>query len=651
MSRLEAITHYENALKQGKKYVDNCLSRGEDPYPRVLEDLVNMAEVSSVNIGLIEVPIDRIIGTRASGRKMSFAGNFMPLMDARSEFGVKWINLCEAHMNEGITDPISCFEYLGDFYVQEGHKRVSVMKSFGATDISGIVTRLVPPLSDDPEIQLYYEFLNFYKLSKTYLVRFTQPGCYARLQAALGFEADEVWSEEARKSFATVFTRIAEAYAKMNSEKLPLTAGDVMLSCLRVHPYPELREQTDDEIQNNLKELWPDLRLLASGQPISVSTAPEEKSKPILRFILGSPNLHAAFIYNYDPATSPWESAHLQGQKYLEDKLGGSITVSSFLCGEDPDETMEEAVKQGANVIFATTPTLLASCRKLAAKYKNIAVFNCTLSMPYAGVRSYYGRIYEGKFIAGAIAGAMAEQDRIGYVASAPIMGAIASINAYALGARLTNPRAVISLKWSCLPGDPIREFTEEGITVISNRSVGSFSSEMTWESGTFMIRPDDSFQPLVYPGWNWGIYYEKTIQTLLNSGIDALRDSRNAVNDWWGISTGMVSVELDEHLPDGMKVLSGYLTDGILTGIIDPFVTPLRDQQGNSISDGTRAFSAEELMRMDWLCENVDGSIPEWDALTQQSRSLIRLLGIYRETIPPEPKEGGLQQPADGSQ
>jgi len=640
MNRLEALSHYEDAQKLGKKYYDARMSRGEDPYPKVLDEMINMANVSPVNLGLIEIPIERIVGTRTGGRKNAFAGNFMPLMPSISEFGDKWINLCEAHLNEGITDPITCFEYLGYFYVQEGHKRVSVLKSYGATDINGMVTRLVPRLTDDPEIQQYYEFLNFYKLSKIYMTEFSQPGSYAKLQAALGFTPDHEWTQEERRSFGSIYARISESYEQLNSEKLPLTESDVLLACLEVHPYTELHEKTSEQIMTCLRDLWPDLRLLAKGEPISVSSEPEEKGKNIIRMILGSPKLHAAFIYNYDPQTSPWSHAHAQGQKYLEEVLGDTIQISTYLCGENPDDTLEEAVSKGANVIFATVPPLIGPCRRLAAKNKNIAVFNCAISMPYAGVRSYYCRIYEAKFITGAIAGAMAAEDRIGYVANYPIMGVISAINAYALGARLTNPRARISLKWTCLPGDPVREFMNEGISVISNRSVSNTGSAINWEAGTFMIRPDGSMQSLASPLWNWGIYYEKTIRTLLNGGIDALRDSNRAVNDWWGLNTGVVDLELDDSLPDGMKMLSGYLKNGIISGAIDPFACPIRDQEGNTVSDGSKEFTSEELIGMDWLCDNIDGTIPPYEDLIPQSRSLVKLLGIYRDMILPEAKE-----------
>ena len=641
MSRLEAINEYGKALKQGKKYYSACVGRGEDPYLPVLDEQVSMGALSSMNIGIIEVPMERIAGTWTGGRKNAFAGNFMPLMDPDSEFGEKWIALCHAHLDEGgITDPIICYEYLGKFYVQEGHKRVSVLKHFGATDIAGSVTRLIPPRTDEPEIRNYYEFLDFYKLSKLHTVTFTQPGSYPRLQAAMGLAPDQEWEEQTRRGFSTTLAEFTEVYEQLNSENLPLTAGDVLLLYLKVHTYTELRAQTRDEIKTELTKLWPDVRILARGEPISVSSEPEDKSKGLLQTLLGSPKLRAAFIYDFDPEKSPWASAHKRGQRYMEEKLGDQIGVTSYLCADDPDECMEQAVRDGANVLFAVTPTLIASCRRIAADHKNIAVFNCSLSMPYAGVRSYYCRIYEAKYIAGAIAGAMAENDRIGYIAHYPIMGTPAAINAFALGAQLTNPRARIDLKWTCLPGDPLREFEEAGIRVISGRDADGANPALQQESGLYITEADGSIRLLASPRWNWGTYYEKTMQSLIKGGIDALRDRNNAVNDWWGMSTGVVNVRLGETLPEGLKQLAGILKQGLISGTTDPFLRPISDGSGGIINDGSQSLTAEELIRMDRLTDNVDGIIPAFEDLIPQSRGLVRLLGVYRESIPPEAEE-----------
>ena len=643
MSRTEALNQYLSALKQGKRYYAACMARGEDPYPPVLNEILDEKQTAgSIKIGLVDIPAERIVGTWTDGRKTAFAGNFMPLLDENSEFGTKWVNLCEAHLGDsGITDPITCLEYMGNFYVQEGNKRVSVLKSYGSPSIQGVVTRILPLPSEDIKVKIYYEFTEFYKLSGTYLVSFSQLGGYAKLQAALGLSPEQKWTEEERRGFNSDFRRFSKAFQQLNGEKLPLTAGDALLLYLEVHPFQELKKLTEEEIKSSLETLWPDVRLLAQGEPISVATEPEEKEKGLLTRLLGSPRLHAAFIYAFDPQKSAWAAAHAQGQKYLEEKLGGEIRVSAHLCNdENADAVMEAAVRQGANVIFATSPTLIDACRRLAAKHKNLAVFNCSLSMPYAGVRSYYCRIYEGKFITGAIAGAMARDGKIGYVANYPIMGVTASINAFALGARLTNPRAKILLKWSCLPGNPILELKNAGVSVISNRDEDSADSYLAWDLGTYMITPENTLQPLASPRWNWGSYYEKTVRTLLNGGIEALRDSKHAVNDWWGISSGVVNLEMDGDLPDGLKLLARILKNGIVNEEIDPFLTPIRDQQGRQISDGTRRFTPEELMRMDWLNENIEGAIPAFDALLPRSQNLVRLLGIYREAIPPKTEE-----------
>ena len=639
----EAVDQYLNALKQGKKYFSACMARGVSPYPAVLKNILrSSAATATQELGVIDIPISRITGTWAEGRKAAFAGNFMPLIDINSEFGSKWVNLCASQFERGITTPIVCYEYMGNFYVQEGHKRVSVMRSLEASSILGQVTRFVPEPSDDPAVKLYYEFMEFYKCSALYTVSFTIPGGYARLQAALGFEPGQVWDEEFRREFSGEYMRFSAEFERLNTEKLPLTASDALLTYLEVHPFAEMNDMTNEELRRTLSAVWPDIRLLAQGSPISFSTEPETREKGLIERILGSSKLHAAFIYDFDPATSPWASAHKQGENYLRERAYPDLTVSSYLTKGDALGCMEQAVSDGANVIFATTPNLIDACRRIAAEHKNVAVYNCSLSLAYAGVRGYYCRIYESKYIAGAIAGAMAGEDRIGYVASYPIMGSVCAINAFALGVRLTNPRAMVRLKWSCLENNPVKELLDRGVDVISNRDRDGADSQLVWHQGTYLVE-NGTMRPLASPRCNWGVFYDKTIRTLQAGGIEAARDSRRAVNDWWGLNAGMVNVDLDESLPSGLSTLARILKSGITSEAIDPFFCHLTDQRGNVISDGTHRFTPDELMRMDWLNDNVEGHIPEFDELLPQSRNLVRLLGVHRDTIPPETEESAL--------
>ncbi len=133
----EAAEQYAKALKSGQKYMKIAQSQGISPYPAVLDQVeAGYETLGQVELGVLNIPAELIVGTRSAGRTAALAGNFMPLLDLDTEFATKWIRLCEAHMEEGIRDPIQAYEFLGCFYVQEGNKWVSVLRSFEAPTIS-----------------------------------------------------------------------------------------------------------------------------------------------------------------------------------------------------------------------------------------------------------------------------------------------------------------------------------------------------------------------------------------------------------------------------------------------------------------------------------------------------------------------------------
>ena len=142
VNRTEAFDEYARALRAGQREYKELISAGKEPYPAVLDDiLTDISTEATQNVGLVEIPTDQIIGTKSAGRISAFTASFLPLLDADSEFANKWVALCLANLSdEGIREPIVCYEYLGNFYVQEGNKRVSVLKHFGAARIPGNVT-------------------------------------------------------------------------------------------------------------------------------------------------------------------------------------------------------------------------------------------------------------------------------------------------------------------------------------------------------------------------------------------------------------------------------------------------------------------------------------------------------------------------------
>ena len=85
------------------------------------------------------------------------------------------------------------------------------------------------------------------------------------------------------------------------------------------------------------------------------------------------------------------------------------------------------------------------------------------------------------------------------------------------------------------------------------------------------------------------------------------------------------------------LPVLDDLLKKGIVDGRIDPFYRHIVSQDGSLRNDGGAVFSPEEILHMDWLCNNVEGTIPDYDSLAGKARSLVRLQGIYRDRIPIE--------------
>lgn len=653
MSQSEATVQYAQALKAGQKTYRECVLAGRYPYLQILDEILNDSMVAgNVDLGVINIPSDQIVGTKGEGRRTAFAADFMPLLSPDSEFAMKWTELCAAHLSdEGIRDPIRCYEYMGRFYVQEGNKRVSVLKSFRSPTIPGYVTRVIPAYSDDEAIVIYYEFMDFYRLSGVYQVYFSRRGGFAKLQAALGFDPDHVWTEDERRRFQSAFHYFKDAFNKLGGKKLPITPADALLVWLDFYPINSLKELSVPEIGKNLSAVWSDVKSKALAAPIEVSTDDTEEapSKGILNRIFGSvflPNhLDVAFINRPDPIHSNWIAGHDLGRRTLEQAMSREVTVKSYNLepDSDVDAVMEQAAEDGAQVIFATTAPLIGACRKLAAKHPDIKVLNCSVAMPYTGVRTYYSRIYEGKFITGAIAGAMTKTDRIGYIASNPIYGVPAGINAFALGARLTNPDARVCLAWSCSSENPISELLEQGVDLISNRDIPTPKQPQgSW--GLCMVEPGRTMRPLASPYWDWGNFYIRLVSSILHGGWEALdyKNSGKAVNYWWGMRSGTVGLKLSDDLPDGVRSLANILCQGIIDGTFTVFHRKYRSQDGSVESDGNRWLSPEDVLHMDWLCDCVDGCISSYEELLPMSRSIVKLQGVYRDKLPPD-KEGTL--------
>ena len=640
-----AADEYAQALRKGQKEYRELVMAEHTPHPLVLDELLPDLQTESVQlVGLVEIPAERIVGVKSAGRVTAFTSSFHPLLDVKSEFALKWISLCQAHLGPtGITDPIECYEYLGNFYVQEGNKRVSVLRHFDAPRIPGNVKRILPPKSDEPRIKAYYEFLEFYKESRSYVLQFRRPGDYARFLSFFGKKTGEAWTEDDRRSLSAGFHYFLEAFHDLNTKMEDIVPEEALLLWLELYSFQDLSRLTASELKKTLSALWEDVVSTCKGDSVQMETKAEDVTKPsILSRITAADHLNVAFVHQLDPEKSTWVLSHEEGREHIEQVFGSKITVRSYFNANSKEErkaAIAQAVADGANVVFTTSPPLSRATLKAAVEHPKVRFLNCSVNLPYTSLRSYYGRMYEAKFITGAIAGAMSGDDRIGYITSYPIFGVPASINAFALGAKMTNPRAQIELKWSCLPGSPQAELFADGIRVVSNRSTPTQSRGFLdfCSYGTYLMDDLGELIPLGSPVWVWGKFYEFVLRSIFAGGWQQEKGNTAALNYWLGMDSGVIGLNLSEKLPEGVRQLAKILEKGMCDGTIDPFFRKIIAQDGTVKNDGTRSFTPSEILHMDWLCDNVVGTIPAYEELLPISQPLVRELGIYRDQINPD--------------
>lgn len=649
MSRQEALSYYAAALKEGRRCYHDCVHAGTYPYLQVLDEILEDAEtVGNHDIGLIDIPTELIVGTRTAGRHDAFAANFMPLMGTGTEFASKWVTLCEAHLGDtGITDPIVAFEYLGRFYVQEGNKRVSVLKSFGAASVHGRVTRVVPAWSQDPAVQEYYEFMGFYEKSGTYLVRFHSPGGYGKLQAALGFETSHVWDEDERSAFKAGFTRFRKAFRAHGGGSLDVTPAEALLSWLQINPLSDLRDLSDEALSASLGAMWDEVEGLAKGRPIKLSTEPvqeEGSSGGLVGRLKGlvrpAPTLRVAFVYMARPERDVWVASQDRGRQEMERTLEGRVSTSTWCVGDDgldAEATVEAALADGADVLVGTSPMLIRACRRGASRYPKAHVLNCSVSMPYPGVRTYQVRMYEATFVAGMLAGALSRRPRVGYVAAAPLMQTFSEINAFVLGVQSVRPDMQVDLAWSGVDPGAFDALVAAGDGVVMHSDTSCLDLRLDYAG---LCRIDgDGLSLLALPRWHWGVLFSKLVGAILVGAWDASpsRSDGTAVNYWWGLSSGTFDLALAPEVPDGVRALAKTLSDDVAQSRLRVFERRVVAQDGSVWNDGSRWLDQDDVLRMDFLCKGVEGFVPGFDELLPEARDIVRLQGAYREGIAPE--------------
>jgi len=642
---------YVDARKKGVRAMRSAQLEGRYPYLPALDDILGKegAGLSQINLHIREIPLDMVVGTKTKGRQNSFADNFMPLMEKETEFAAKWDRVFKYQMDVGISDPIKCYEYLKKFYVLEGNKRVSVLKYLDVPSIEAEVIRIMPEKSEDPSIVTYYEFVDFYKVCPVYIIDFSKPGSYKKFAELLGLSMTEPWSADMVKTVEASFYRFETVFnARRRREVSSMTVGDALLVYLSFYSVSSLLDQPRSVLESRIERLSEEFVSQMNQDNISLQKDPGDnapKKEPhLLSFLFERPTpytedrpLKVAFLYNWKSTESAWISDMDIGRIYLEKRFDGLVKTFIYEeCRSDEEITkaITSAADHGADVIVTTNPAMMPRTARAAVHYPKIRFLNMSLNLSHRSVRSYYARMYEAKFLMGAVAALKCRNHRIGYLADTPIYGNIANINAFAIGAALIDPEVSVFLEWSSLKDHDWRKnFAQDDVDIISGPDYAWFQADPA-ERGVFRVDEDGSILNFASPYFNWGRYYELIIKKIIDGTYDddPSASGLQAINYWYGYSAGVIDIQLSDSLSYYSRKIIGILKKGLISGDVQPFAGEINSQNRLIQSKGSAPLNDEAIIEMDWLNDNVIGNIPAKEEMSERAQSMVSVSGVRED-------------------
>ncbi|MCP5454698.1 MAG: BMP family ABC transporter substrate-binding protein [Thermotogae bacterium] len=623
MDRNSSLKEYEKAMRIGKRDFSANIYSGNQGYLMSFETMLENVEIiGEKNIGLIDIPTKKIAGTYYQSRALSFSKNYYPLLDSKTEFANKWCSLLEAQYSEGIRDPIEVYEYLNWYYVVEGNKRASVMKFLNAFSVKGTVKRIIPEWDEfDNEIRIYYEFMDFFANTGINTIWFTKENSFDRLYTYIkNYRPTLKTITDKNTDFSnSIYEKFRKYYHALGGKKLEtLTTGDAFLKFLDRYGILENSDERDYKLK--VKE--------------TINECSEEIQKDqssgfwnIPALIGRDKKVKVAFVYNTAIKESAWTYSHELGRKYIEKKYSGQIDISCFEninAGTTYQHLIKMLEKEEYDLVFSTSFDFLNEQKK--SKFQNVNFMYFSGYQIDKNINTYFGRMYEPRFLSGMIAGAMTMSNQIGYVAPFGIPEVIMGIDAFALGAKSVNPNAVINVTWTNTWNNETYEknsakylIKEKDCDVLTHHQDSPTVMKEADKYGVYSIGYHydmKEFAPKNYLTsvvWNWGKYYERIINDFLNGSDFSFFDLFLGANKteikkfWGGLKSGIVDIlpMTNLNLPHLERIIN-MMKLSIINQEFHPFTGPVYDRNGELKIEKNKVISDEELFAINWFVDNV---------------------------------------------
>jgi len=330
----------------------------------------------------------------------------------------------------------------------------------------------------------------------------------------------------------------------------------------------------------------------------------------------------AGFVYVSPITEAGWTRQHDEGRKAVEAALGAQVHttfVENVPEGADAERVIRDLAATGHQIIFTPSFGYMEPTLKVAQDFPQVKFESITGYKTAPNVAAANARYYEGRYLAGIAAGRMSKTGVAGYVAGFPIPEVLQGINAFTLGMRSVNPKAVVKVVWINVWFDPPKE--RDAAMVLFNQDVdvmafhtGSIAvmaaaqergkMAVAYHSDMRKTGPDAQIVAVTH---EWGRYYTERVRAV-QSG------TWKSGNLWGGVREGLIRVgDFGPKVPAAVQQEVLAAQKAIGAGTLQPFKagkTPVRDNEGHEVIAAGQALTDAQILQMNWLVEGVQGRI-----------------------------------------
>ena len=335
----------------------------------------------------------------------------------------------------------------------------------------------------------------------------------------------------------------------------------------------------------------------------------------------GAEPLKVGFIYVSPIGDAGWTFQHDSGRKEMEKALAGKVTskfVESVPEGADAERVIRELAQSGNKIIFTTSFGYMNPTLKVAKQFPNTDFEHATGYKTDKNVGIYNARFYEGRYLAGIVAGKMTKSNIAGYIAAFPIPEVVMGINAFTRGMRSVNPKAEVKVIWVNAWFDPGREreaadtLISQGADVLTHHTDSTAVMQaaeakkvyaVAYHSDMSKYGPNAQLTAVTH---QWGAYYTKAVQEVISG-------TWKPGNVWGGIKEGMIKMgAFNPVVPRDVQDLVNKTAVAIGAGKFHPFAGPVKDNDGTERLAAGKVMTDDVLSKMDYYVEGVQGKLPK---------------------------------------